>query len=350
MSKKHKKRIVKAGLPPETLVYTGDRAKTPPVVHTIAYNPDFCNIFETYLPEKAAPDRKLWVDVLNISDVNFIKTVGEQFNIHPLAQEDVVNTQQRAKMDEYDNGLFIVLPNIRYNERWVELQFEQVSMFVGQDILVTFQEDPDDTLQLVRQRLGEASNRMRKKGTDYLAYSVMDSIIDNYFVALDKIETSVFEVENSIYAASNQHFKAKIFSLKHTLSQFKNKVQPLREAVARMHRTDCPILRQEDAVYLRDIADHVAQVLDHIDNFKDQLINIESLYQSEISNRMNNVMKLLTVISTIFIPLSFVAGVYGMNFENMPELKWHYGYFLVLGFMFITMVGMLIYFRVKKMI
>lgn len=350
MSKKHKKRIVKAGLPPETLVYTGDRAQTPPVVHTIAYNPDFCNTFNDYRPEKAAPDRNLWVDVLNISDVGFIKTVGEQFNIHPLAQEDVVNTQQRAKMDEYDNGLFIVLPHIRYDERWVELQFEQVSMFVGEDVLVTFQEDPDDTLHLIRHRLGETSNRMRKKGIDYLAYSVMDSIIDNYFVALDKIETSVFEVESSIYADSNQHFKSKIFNLKHTLNQFKNKVLPLREAVARMHRTDCPILRQEDAVYLRDIADHVAQVLDHIDNFKDQLINIESLYQSEISNRMNNVMKLLTVISTIFIPLSFVAGVYGMNFKNMPELEWHYGYFFILGIMFITMISMLIYFRVKKMI
>lgn len=352
MGKKKKKRQIKSGLPPETLIYTGDRDETPSLARTVIYDAESYSSMETYAPQMAVMEQNVWVDVRNISDVEFVRTVGEQFQIHPLALEDVVNTHQRAKMDEYDNGLFVVVPNIHYDERWNELRFEQISLFIGKNALVTFQEDPDDTLSLLGQRLQENGGRMRKKGVDYLAYACMDTIIDNYFIALDEIETTMFEMENSIYHfhEAHPHFKSRIFSLKHILNQFRHKVQPLRDAVARMNRSDCPFLRDGDMVYLRDVADHIAQVLDQIDSFRDQIINMEALYHSEISNRMNNVMKLLTVISTIFIPLSFVAGVYGMNFEHMPELKWHYGYFMVLGFMLVSAISMLVWFKIKKWI
>ncbi len=351
MSRKNKTKKRKIGLPPETMIYTGDREETPSLTRTIAYNADSMGVVEQFAPENYSEGKRLWVDVRNISDVEHVKAVGERFGVHPLAQEDVVNTTQRAKMDEYENGLFVVLPNIHFDANWNELRFEQISMFIGKEILLTFQEDPDDTFKILEQRLQESNGRTRKKGTDYLAYASIDTIVDNYFVALDEIENTIFEMENSVYNHEMPtHFKSKTFNLKHILNQFKQKVQPLREALIKMHRSDCPYLGDGDLLYLRDVTDHVVQALDQMDSFKDQLTNLEALYQSEMNMRMNNVMKLLTVISTIFIPLSFVAGVYGMNFEYMPELKWHYGYFIVLGLMFASAVSMLIWFRLKKWI
>jgi magnesium transporter len=351
MSKNNKNKKRKIGLPPETMVYTGDREDKPSLTRTVSYDTEGIEVLEQFAPEREAAGKRLWVDVRNISDVAYVKTVGERFKIHPLAQEDVVNTSQRAKMDEYDNGLFVVLPNVQFDKKWSELRFEQIALFVGQNLLVSFQEDPDDTLKILEQRLQESNGRMRKKGIDYLAYSIIDTIVDNYFIALDEIETIIFDMENSVYNHEIlPHFKSKIFNLKHVLNQFKQRVQPLREALSKMHRTDCPYLGDNDLLYLRDVTDHVVQSLDQIDSYKDQLTNLESLYQSEVNNRMNNVMKLLTVISTIFIPLSFVAGIYGMNFDNMPETHWHYGYFIVLGLMFSSAVGMLIWFRLKKWI
>jgi magnesium transporter len=170
-------------------------------------------------------------------------------------------------------------------------------------------------------------------------------------MALSEIEEATFEVENDIYQeAASRHCKSKIFALKHSVNQFRQRTTPLREVTNKLMRSESPLLAETEAVFLRDVADHIAQVLDQLDNFRDQLFNLEALFHAEVTNRMNNVMKLLTVISTIFIPLSFVAGVYGMNFEHMPELKWRYGYYIVLGSMFSIMTGMLIYFRRKNWI
>jgi magnesium transporter len=352
MSKKVKRPIsIKKGLPPGTPVYTGYRESRPSEVRTIIYDGATVEIVERYAPELRHSGKMAWFDVRNLSDSQFIDHLGEYFEIHPLAVEDILNTRQRPKMDEYDNGIFIVLPHIKFNPLLLELGYEQISIFLTHQTVVTFQEDPDDTFLPVFQRIKEGTGRIRKKNVDYLTYSLIDTVVDNYFIALDEIEVTMLDIENELHnTGENSHCKTKIFNLKYVLSQFRHSVIPLREAVSRLHRSDSPILPEVDQVYLRDVADHISQVLDFLDNFRDQLVNLEALYQAEVNNRMNNVMKLLTIISTIFIPLSFVAGVYGMNFKHMPELEWYYGYFIVLGSMFTIMVGMLIYFKKKNWI
>lgn len=352
ITKKVKRLIsTKKGLPPGTPVYTGYRESRPPEVRTIVYDTNGFDLEEKYAPQNRKPGKTTWIDIRNLSDSQFINHVGGQFDIHPLVVEDILNTRQRPKTDEYDNGIFMVLPNIRFQAGSVDLGYEQIALFLTDHTVITFQEDPDDTFAAVLSRIKDGNGRIRKKNADYLTYAIIDTVVDNYFTALDEIEVAMLDIEHQIHTSrDNNHCKTKIFALKHVLNQFRHTTVPLRDAVSRLHRSGSALLPDADQVFLRDVADHIAQVMDYLDNFKDQLINLEALYQAEINNRMNNVMKLLTVISTIFIPLSFVAGVYGMNFEHMPELKWHYGYFAVLGFMFTIMVGMLIYFKRKNWI
>jgi magnesium transporter len=192
---------------------------------------------------------------------------------------------------------------------------------------------------------------MRKKGTDYLTYSIIDNIVDNYYVALDGLEGRIYEVEEGLHLrSSGPTFKQDIFHLKQIINTFRHRLLPLREAVTRFYRTESHVVEHANRLYFRDVVDHVSQILDSLDNLRETLISLEAFYQAESANRLNNVMRLLTVISTIFIPLSFIAGVYGMNFDNMPELHWHYGYYIVLAFMFLSMIGMLFYFKIKKWI
>jgi magnesium transporter len=203
----------------------------------------------------------------------------------------------------------------------------------------------------VRTRTKEGLGRLRKKGSDYLLYSLVDTIVDGYYHVLDTIEGNVLELEETLHLnGALQSTKAKMFELKRVSNEFKHRVLPLREAVTRFYRTESEIVDDTNRLYFRDLVDHVAQILDGIDNQRDMLSNMEALYHAEAANRLNNVMRLLTVISTIFIPLSFIAGVYGMNFDNMPELHTAHGYFILLGVMFLLMVGMLLYFKVKKWI
>lgn len=350
MNQKHKRhKLIKTGLPPGSLVYTGTREAHPSEVRTISYDSTGVEIVDAFAPKIWAPGKNLWIDVRNLTEVNLIQQIGDRFEIHPLALEDVLNTRQRPKSEDYENGLFVVLPNIRFNKRTTELEYEQISLFLGHKFLISFQEDPDDTLLSIVDRIKDGKGRVNKKGSDYLLYALMDTVIDQYFIALEAIEDEMMEAENEIYAQNvDEQCKSKIFMLKHALSQFRHRVHPLRDAVARMGRTQNNLQEEGDLIFLRDVSDHIAQVLDQVESFKDHLMNLESLYHAEVSNRMNNVMKLLTIISTIFIPLSFVAGVYGMNFDNMPELHTHDGYFVVLGFMFVIFTGMMIYFKKKN--
>lgn len=350
--KKHRQILRKKGLPPGTLVYTGHREKRPVTVHSLWYTDGEHQLRDAFAPEIAhTPGGTLWVDLSNLSDAAFIERVGNHFQIHPLALEDVLNTQQRAKLDEYDNGLFLVLPNLRFDTATMELNQEQITIFATQNAVVSFQEDPDDTFQPVRVRLLDGLGKLQKKGADFLLYSLADTVVDQYYLVLDDIETTLLDLEADLHNnGANPACKARIFQLKYIVNQFRHRVVPLRDAVTRLYRSDSPIIDDSNRLYLRDLADHVAQILDGVDNSRDLLANVEALFQSEVSNRLNNVMRLLTVISTIFIPLSFIAGVYGMNFDNMPELHWHYGYFIILGLMFAAMVLMLIYFRRNKWI
>lgn len=352
MSKRRHKKVLKKGLPPGSLIYTGHRAESPSLVLGIRYNATQYTEQESYLPPTQNLENGIiWTDVRGLTDTATIERIGTDFGMHPLALEDVLDTEQRAKLEEFDNGLFLILHNLRLEPDQCELVSEQIAVFMGRNCVVSFQEDPDDTLLALRKRAQEGLGRIRKKGADYLAYTILDTIVDNYYQVLDDIETVLHNLEASMHdQGAEPAFKARIFTLKHLINQFRHRVLPLRDAATRFYRTDCPYVDESNRPYLRDLMDHVAQILDSIDNYRDMLSGVESLYQAEIGNRLNNVMRLLTIISTIFIPLSFLAGLYGMNFDNMPELHWHYGYYQLLGLMFLASVGMLIYFRRNRWI
>ncbi len=350
--KHHRRKIFKKGLPPGSLVYTGYREDSPAKVVSIAYTDSGFEINQGYIPQILQKKKGvLWTDVRGLTDTKLIERIGADHAIHPLALEDVLDTQQRAKLEEFDNGLFFIIHNLKIDCNALELHSEQIALFTGKNFLVSFQEDPDDTFISVRKRAEDNIGRIRKKGSDYLGYTILDLVVDSYYSVLDDLESQTLEVEKSLHqngAASTS--KARMFALKRTTNDFRHRLLPLREAVTRLYRTESDLVDDSNRLYLRDLVDHVAQILDSVDNQRDMIANLEALYQAEAANRLNNVMRLLTVISTIFIPLSFIAGIYGMNFDNMPELHWHYGYFVILGGMFCAMVGMLIYFKVKRWI
>ncbi|HOY05657.1 MAG TPA: magnesium/cobalt transporter CorA [Saprospiraceae bacterium] len=344
-------KIRKKGLPPGTLVYTGYRTDKPSTVFTVQIVDDQYREQPYYSPDQRKSKGLVWVDIRSLTETALISRIGDDFRMHPLAQEDVLDTQQRAKMEEFDNGLFVILPSLNFKKETREIVSEQISIFFGKDFLLSFQEDPDDDFAPVRLRALEGIGRLRKKGSDYLAYALMDTIIDGYYEVLDDIQEHLFELEETLHRnGAEPEVKAGIFDLKRAVNEFRFKVLPLRDAATRLYRTESDLVEESNRLYIRDVVDHVAQILDGIDNEGNMLSGLESLYHAEASNRLNNVMRLLTVISTIFIPLSFVAGVYGMNFDNMPELHTRYGYFMVLGGMFVAMVGMLAYFRKKRWI
>ncbi len=350
MAKRRSKKSQKRGLPPGTLVYTGEHVSVQVATHIICYN-------ETELQEQRryASDARLdashtlWIDVRGLTDTALVERIGADFSLHTLALEDVLNTQQRPKMEEYNQALLFILHNLHYDTANRTLRSEQIAVFLGHGFVISFQEHPDDTFHSVRDRLRKGIGRLRKKGPDYLAYTLLDTVVDNYYIVLDEIENALTELEDLIYQpTTSNHIRARIFDVKRALTHFRRFLIPLRDATLRLYRTETDFIDEASRLYLRDLADHVVQIIDGTDNCREILSGIEALYQAEISNRLNNVMRLLTIISTIFIPLSFVAGIYGMNFDYMPELRWPYGYFAVLAFMAVAAGGMLFYFHRKR--
>lgn len=340
-------------MPPGALIYTGHRPPTNAIVSVIWYTAQEHELRTQYQPDwhRNRKEGIVWTDIRNVSDVGFVETVGKDYGIHILALEDVLDTQQRAKFEEYDKGIFIVLHNLRFHADTTDLSSEQIALYAGSNFVVSFQDDPDDTFHSVRQRTIEKAGVLHRKGADYLLYILCDTIVDNYYLLLDEIDQQVQDIEQQISETeANFVQKQRIFHMKRVISQVRQRLLPLRDATMRFYRVENPVIEEVNRPYFRDLADHVAQILDHLETLRDMVSNVEALYHAETANRMNNVMRLLTVISTIFIPLSFVAGVYGMNFDYMPELKWRYGYFVVLGVMFLAMVGMLWYFKRKRWI
>ncbi len=349
--KHHHQKLRKKGMAPGTLLYTGNRTEDTSAT-TVWYAEEKIMERNYYAPELGESQTGVtWIDIRSLTNAQLIEEVGTNLGIHPLALEDVLDTTQRAKLEEYDNGLFIILPALRFDNVSIDLISEQIAVFVGHAVVVSFQEDPDDTLAPIRKRATDGVGRIRKRGADYLGYCIIDTIVDGYYLVMDDIDGKLFELEAQMHrGAADTSCKAKIFELKQVVGQFKHRMVPLRDAVTRFQRSDSDVVAESSRLYLRDVVDHVSQILDGIDNQRNTLSDLESLYHTEASNRLNNVMRLLTVISTIFMPLSFIASVYGMNFDVMPELRSPYGYHVVLGVMFCIMCGMLVYFRVKKWI
>ena len=292
----------------------------------------------------------LWLNVDGLGDVRTLQELAQIFDIHPLAMEDVVNVHQRAKVDEYGERTFIVTHMVFLDDHF---ETEQVSLVLGPDFLVTFQERPGwDCLEPVRERIRKSANQMRDSGAGYLAYAIIDAVIDHYFPVLEAYGERLELLEDRIISDPDRTVVAEIHNVKRELLQLRRAIWPQREALNSLVRDEIPHISAETRLYFRDCYDHAVRIIDLVETYREVCSDLMDLYLSSISNRMNEIMKVLTVISTLFIPLTFVVGVYGMNFNtafpwNMPELNWPFGYPLCLAVMAVIAVAQLIFFRRK---
>ena len=347
-----KKRSEKGGLPPGALVYVGEK-KVEKVIITVfdydreRYEEKELKSIEECFPYKDRPT-VTWINIVGIHQVERMEKIGNHFGIHPLIMEDILNTGQRPKMDDLDDYVFVVLKMLNYNEGDDEIDAEQISIILGQNFVISFQEREGDVFEPVRERIRKNKGRIRKKGADYLAYTLLDSVVDNYFTILEKIGERIELLEEELVENPSTQTLQEIHSLKSGMIFLRKSVWPLREVISGLARGESSLIKETTVIYLRDVYDHTIQVIDTVETFRDMISGMLDVYLSSISNKMNEVMKVLTIIATIFIPLTFLAGVYGMNFRYMPELEWHGGYFAVLFLMVIIGLGLLIYFRKKK--
>jgi len=346
------KREKKIGLPPGTPVFIGEKKAEEVKITILDYD-------ETQFQEKEVKDIQecfpfketstvTWINIDGIHDVEIIEKIGKNFDLHPLILEDIVNTHQRPKLEEYGNYSYIVLKMLSYNGETNETQAEQVSMILGENYVISFQEREGDIFESIRERIRNGKGRIRKMGPDYLAYSLLDTVIDHYFIILEKDGEKIEVLEDKVVTDPRPETLQEIHKLKRDMIFLRRSVWPLRELINGMERGESPLIHKSTRIYLRDVYDHTIQVIDTVETYRDMLSGMHDTYLSSISNRMNEVMKVLTIIATIFIPLTFIAGIYGMNFEFMPELKWHWAYFTVWGVILIIVVFMVIFFRRKK--
>ncbi len=353
MHKLIKSRAAKIGLPPGTPVHIGERKAEGTRITVIAY--DERQFEEEQLASLKgyvrSRDRSSveWINVDGLHQVEMLETLGERFGLHPLVVEDILNTDQRPKLEDYGDYLFVVLKSLFHQDRESEeLEIEQISLVLGPDYVLSFQERAGDEFGPARERIRSNKGRLRKLGADYLAYNLLDAIVDQYFVILEQIGDRIEFMEEELVASPTTETLHTIHQLKQNLVFVRKAIWPLREVIGQLERGESPLVQETTVVYLRDLYDHAIQIMDTVETFRDIVSGMLDIYLSSISNRMNEVMKVLTVIATIFIPLTFVAGVYGMNFHYMPELQWRWGYPLIWGIMIAVAAIMVAYFRRKR--
>lgn len=349
------KRYAAPGTPPGTL-----RPPEVPRVERITirvmdYDPDRYEERELATVEECFPYRDTptvtWINISGLHDVAVIQNLGEHFGLHPLALEDVLNVGQRPKLESYDDHLFIVLCMLRWQDG---LNSEQVSLFLGRHYVITFQEVEGDVFDPVRERIRKGGTRIRRAGPDYLTYALIDRVVDELFPILEVYGERLEQLEEALIEAPTREAREGIYRIKRDLLALRRSVWPERELINGLVRDDSQLIHPETTIYLRDCYDHTVQILDIIETYRDLAAGLTDLYLSSLSNRMNEIMKMLTLIATIFIPLTFIAGIYGMNFNpqaspwNMPELNWYWGYPAVLLVMAVIAIVMLLYFRRRK--
>ena len=343
----------KIGLPPGTLVHIGEQKIEKTKIEIIDYDDTHFQEQEVPTIEACFPFKDLptvtWVNIDGLHEIQNIEKIGTHFDIHSLILEDILNTGQRPKFEDHGNYMFIVLRMLSY-EPDDQIKEEQISIILGANFVISFQEDIGDVFDSVRERMRNGRFQIKKRKADYVAYSLIDAVVDNYFIILEKLGEQIESLEMELLNNPTPETLQTIHILKRKLITLRRSIWPLREVIIGLGRGESSLFEQSTTIYLKDVYDHTIQVIDTIETFRDMVSGMLDIYLSNVSNKMNEVMKVLTIIATIFIPLTFIAGVYGMNFEFMPELTWRWGYFLILSFMAIVVVFMIIYFRRKKWI
>ena len=351
------RRSEKAGLPPGTPVYVGKKRTAKVEFSLIDYDLDGFERTKLSAVEEMTLYRTTskvsWINIEGLHESEIIEKIGGIFGLHPLVIEDILNTDQRPKMDIHDDYVFIVMKMHNLDDETGVVDVEQVSMILGNTFVLTFQERPGDIFDPVRLRIAESRGRIRRSGPDYLAYALLDAMVDSYFSILQSLGDDIEELEDELLANPTSATLSRIHFLKRNMAYLRKSVWPLRELINILKRQESELIQDSTVIYLNDLYDHTIQVIDTVETLKDILAGLLDIYLSSISNRMNEIMKVLTVFAAIFIPLTLIAGIYGMNFDpassplNMPELKWYFGYPFALGLMAAVGIILFIYFKRK---
>ena len=353
MSKKnrHKKsKNHKIGAPPGTVIYSGEEQTGRVKITLIEYNEtefvekDFYDLSECLQSSDSKFVR--WMNVDGVHQAELIEAIGKRFNIHPLTLEDIVNTNQRAKFEDYENYVVAIMKMIDYAE---ELRSEQLSVVLMDGIVISFQEpNGGDAFDLIRTRIRQGKGRIRKMGADYLAYALIDAVVDCYFTILEKIGDKIEVLEDVLITDPDKTTVEQLHNMKREMIFVRKAVWPMRELISNMQRCENELIKESTDIYLRDVHDHAIRVIDTVETYRDLLSGMMDVYLSSVSNKMNEVMKILTIITTIFVPVTFIAGVYGMNFDYMPELHSKWGYPAVWFVMLLIIALLVTYFKRKK--
>jgi magnesium transporter len=342
------------GSSPGTVRADPDAAR--PEVHAIAYDAEKLVERRIESPEQLsqllASWPLVWVNVDGLGDADEISALGGVLGLHPLSLEDIVNVHQRPKLERYDDYEFVVVRMAEAPDDG-ELVTEQFCLFLGRNFVATFQERPGDCLDPVRDRIRKQRGRVRKFGPDYLAYALLDAVVDSYFPLLERLGDRLEQLEDLVLAGKGKDTPRRLLGARHDLLTLRRAIWPLREALSSLYRDDTPFISDSTRIYLRDCYDHTVQLLDVVEAYREISSGLMDVHLSAMSNRMNEIMKVLTVIATIFIPLTFISSIYGMNFDpdtspwNMPELRWRWGYPFALGIMAAVTLGLLLFFRTR---
>lgn len=349
MNSKIKTQARKAGLSPGTL--PPDQVAFPDI-HLMFYNEhvieektitkiEDCHIYK----EK---EGVTWINIEGVRNAEVMQRIGACFNLHPLLLEDIAFGGQRPKVEYFEDHVFIVVQMLEFKEETKDIKIEQVSFVLGKNYVLSFQEIEGDVFDPNRERLRTFKGKIRRSGPDYLIYSLIDTIVDNYFVILEKTGEKIEEIEMNLIAHPSPELLRATYKLKRDNIFLRKSVWPLREVVSRLERDESDLIKDSTKIFLRDVYDHTIEVIETVESYRDVLGGMVDMYLSSASNKMNSIIKVLTIISTIFIPLTFIVGVYGMNFKFFPELEWEYGYFIIWGIMILIAGGMLLFFRKKR--
>ena len=345
-----KRRSAKTGLPPGSLIHIGEKHADKAKITLCVYDETHFEEREIQTLEGVLPpagETVTWLHIDGLHEVQLLEAMGVSFSLHPLTLEDILNTEQRPKSEDHGDYLYIVLRHFHEDAGGV-LSPEQVSIVLGKNWLISLQEKEGRLFDPIRERLRNEKGRLRKAGADYLAHALIDALVDSYFAILDGFGEKTEGLETALIGRPLPSTLRAIQTLKREMILLRKSVWPLREMLGGLGRSDSPLIGGQAVIYFRDIYDHAVQVIDTIETYRDMLSGMLDIYLSSISNRMNEIMKVLTIIATVFMPLTFLAGVYGMNFHYMPELEWRWGYFALWGVMIVIALFMLIAFRRKK--
>ncbi|MFH1856093.1 MAG: magnesium/cobalt transporter CorA [Candidatus Omnitrophota bacterium] len=341
-----------AGFVPGTPVYLGERNAQKAKIVLIEYDESFFREKEVDQIEECFPSKETpcvsWINIDGIHDIGLVEKVAKNFDLHPLVLEDIVNTEQRPKYEDLEKYLFVSLKMFYYDKKKEEIEIEQVSLIMGINFVISFQEKEGDVFDSVRERIRQNKGRIKKMGTDYLTYSLMDAVVDGYFFIIEKMGEDIEILEEKLVAMPTAQILHDIHGVKKDMTFLRKSVWPLREVVNALMRGETKLIKKTTLIYLKDVYEHTIQIIETIETLRDLLAGMLDIYLSSISNKMNEIMKVLTIIATIFIPLTFITGVYGMNFRYMPELNWVFGYPVACLIMIIVTVCMLGYFKRKN--